>query len=489
MSEILSSKSYPGTRDFYPKEMRYRQLMFSLISEAVESFSYERISAPLLESFDIFAAKSGEEIAEKQLYVFEDKGARKVAIRPEFTPSLARMFAAKIHDLPSIQRWFSIENFMRYERPQQGRLREFYQINVDLIGATGVFADFEIFRVAKSIFDICGASNEMYEIRVNHKGFLEDVLLNFLGLKNDLLEFVFKIFDKKHKISSEEFNNSLYDIGLSSTQIIKLNEFFALNFKDMIHLFPESLVANELKDLFILADEVFASHNPLVYDFSIVRGLAYYTGIVFEAYDKVGGARALFGGGRYDNLISLFNKKSSVSGVGFAIGDVTFEMFLKNHNLLLQNDLLEEKHLVAIDKNLPLVSFHKIRDCLLQMQSVLQDCMSMCLDIRQIANNSCSQEFTQIWNLLDKNPFFDKDLFSRNNIEEFFAQHKKKKYSIEIYPDPKLMLGKQLQYANKAGISYVWICGIPEMKRGILKRKNMDTGVEKDFSLATFESL
>ena len=495
MSQKLPTNSYTGTRDFYPQDMRFRSHMFSLIEEAVSSFSYEKISGPLLESFDIFAAKSGEEIAEQQLYVFTDKGDRKVAIRPELTPTVARMYAAKIGDMSSIQRWFSIENFMRYERPQKGRLREFYQVNVDLIGAKGSFADFELLRVAHSIFSIFEATTDMYEIKINHRQFLKDVLMDFVGIPEFKLLAISKIIDKKDKISKEKFVELFVAEGFGENHVNKIQKVFAMNFEDASNLVPDSQGAKELKEILELGAKIFKTQNPLRYDFSIVRGLAYYTGLVFEAYDKnPENPRALFGGGRYDDLVGVFHKNSEVSGVGFAIGDVTFESFLRGHKLLLDEDLVVERHMIAIDAYLPLSMFHTVSDHLKEMEHVFLDCVGMLENIViSHANNKdlMKDSITKVTSLLEKNPFFDKEKDGNFDFEldllNFLGHSKSKKYSVEIYPDMNMNLGKQLQYANRANVKYVWIGGEPELKKGIMKRKSMKTGTEIEFDLKTFE--
>lgn len=495
MNQKISTNSYPGTRDFYPMEMKFRSFMFSLIEEAISSFAYEKMSGPLLESFEIYAAKSGEEIAQQQLYVFEDKGERQVAIRPELTPTIARMYSAKIHELAPIQRWYSIENFMRYERPQKGRLREFYQVNIDLIGAEGVFADFELLRVAHAVFNIFGATTDMFEIRVNHRGFVNDLFINYVGVAENKIDILSKALDKKDKLSTEKFVNLLEESGLNSEQISKFQIICQNNFEGNLNLVPESKGALELKEIFELGEKVFKDTNPLRYEFSVVRGLAYYTGIVFEAFDKnKDNPRALFGGGRYDNLVSLYNKNHNVSGVGFAIGDVTFESFLRGHELLTDDDLVVDKHMLAIDPELPLSMYHTMSDTIKNMENIFLDEVTMLENIVIAhANNKelLLDSARKIIPLVTKNPFFDKEKYGTLEYEQdlynFLGTAKSKKYSVEIFPDTSMNLGKQLKYANKAQINYVWICGIPELEKGIIKRKSMETGSEEEFDLATFE--
>ncbi|MGL5721393.1 MAG: histidine--tRNA ligase, partial [Brevinema sp.] len=479
-------KSYPGTRDFYPEDMRFRGMMFSIIEGVCEDYGYEKISGPILENFQIYAEKSGEEIAEKQLYVFSDKGDRRVAIRPELTPTIARMFAAKISELAPIQRWYSIENFMRYERPQKGRLREFSQVNIDLIGSEGSFADFELLRVAQSIFVSFNATKEMYAIKINNRHFVNDVLLNYVGIDAQKSEACARIIDKKDKVSVEDFTKLLSDEGFNADQIKKLISCFEMSFDDLSKKAPGK-GASDLAELLSLGKEIFGEDNPLVFDFSVVRGLAYYTGLVFEAYDtNPDNPRALFGGGRYDKLIDLFHK-SPVSGVGFAIGDVTFELFLRGNGLLSDDDLRYRRHVVAVDSAVPLPLFHKIADTLKSVRAIYEECLNMIEQINHdhhdhnhAEGEACghTDQLKNIMQHLQRNAYYD----SECQPEDWTSPS-----LVEIYPDPSVPLGKQLQYANKAKADYVWICGQPELTRGVIKRKSMASGVEVEFDLATFE--
>ncbi|MGL5255317.1 MAG: histidine--tRNA ligase [Brevinema sp.] len=486
MSDKISTKPYPGTRDFYPEDMRFRGMMFSIIEGVCEDYGYEKISGPILENFQVYAEKSGEEIAEKQLYVFSDKGDRRVAIRPELTPTIARMYAARMGELAPIQRWYSIENFMRYERPQKGRLREFSQVNIDLIGAEGPFADFELLRLAQSIFVSFNATKEMYAIKINNRHFVNDVLLNYVGIDTDKIQACARIIDKKDKISIEDFTQLLSEEGLSADHIQRLISCFDMSFDELAKK-AEGQGSKEIEDILSLGKEIFGDDNPLVFDFSVVRGLAYYTGLVFEAYDRnPDNPRALFGGGRYDKLVDIFSK-TPVSGVGFAIGDVTFELFLRGNGLLSDEDLRYRRHVIAVDSSVPLPLFHKIADNLKSVRTIYEECLNMIEQINHDHHHdshgegdSCghTDQLKNIMKHLHKNAYFD----SACEPEDWTIPS-----LIEIYPDPRVPLGKQLQYANKAKADYVWICGQPELTRGVIKRKSMASGTEVEFDLATFE--
>jgi len=479
----MSTNSYIGTRDFYPQDMRFRSYMFSMIENTLKKYAFEKISGPLLENFQIYVAKSGEEIAKKQLYVFTDKGNRKIAVRPELTPTIARMYAAQIDKLAPIQRWYSIENFMRYERPQKGRLREFHQINVDIIGVDDISADFEILHIAQKIFQTLQADTTMYEIRINHRKFINDLLVQYVGVTEDKILDIAKIIDKKDKLVKEKFELLLKENSLNGDQIQKLNLIFEFDFETSFNLIPDSSGAKELKEILILGQQIFQDKNPLKYDFSIVRGLAYYTGLVFEAYDKTPtNSRALFGGGRYDDLIDLFYQNRKISGVGFAIGDVTLESFIRDHRLIKEENLTIQKHMIAVDKDIPLVFFYTLLDNLQNMEEVFLEGMEMIMTLDFAEQKDLSNK---VLDIITRNPFYYKnnDDDKIQNIKNNFN----KQYNIEMYVNLNHNLKKQMQYANKANITFVWICRKLEMEKGIIKRRNMITGEEEIFDLGTFE--
>lgn len=224
---FLTTAPYKGTRDFYPEEMRLRNWMFSVMRETVLSFGYQEYDGPILESFDLYKAKSGEEIVERQLYDFIDKGERRVAIRPEMTPTLARMVAGNLRNLPKPLRWFSIPNLWRYEQPGKGRLREHWQLNVDLFGVDTHRAELEILLIADSILKKFGAPTGSYQIKVSHRKLLDSFLKISLKLDETQVHGVSKLLDKKSKISPEAFeaeikpflNNSNEQFSLIKTYL------------------------------------------------------------------------------------------------------------------------------------------------------------------------------------------------------------------------------------------------------------------------------
>ncbi len=333
-AEKLSVNSYQGTRDFYPEDMRIRNWIFSMMRAAAESFGYEEYDGPMLESFELYAAKSGEELVNEQLYHFMDRGDRHVAIRPEMTPTVARMVAARLNELARPIRWFSFPNLWRYEKPQRGRLREHWQFNVDILGEDSIAADREIIEVAIQVMLQFGANPVDFRIHLSNRRMLTYFLEQVLMLPENTWIPVCRSIDRKAKISAEAFIDVMTKIGLSAGQIDDLEEYLTLSEKNVDqHPVSQSPGFSELRQIW---DGLVASglEQMCTMDLSIVRGLDYYTGTVFEMYDLAPeNRRALFGGGRYDNLIGLFTKER-VSGVGFGMGDVTVRDFLETHSLL-----------------------------------------------------------------------------------------------------------------------------------------------------------
>ncbi len=309
--------------------------MFGKLRRAVEAFGYLPYDGPLLESFDLYASKSGQEIVNTQLYHFTDRGERHVAIRPEMTPTLARMVAAKVNEIPRPIRWFSIPNLWRYERPQRGRLREHWQLNVDLLGGDPLAADLEILEVAHSIISAYAPPNSRnpIEIRINHRGLMDAFFSKDLGLSSIQALACTKAIDLKDKIPPETFSNLLHEAGLEESKQKRLLEFFTLDLEEWTRRIP-CKGAEHLSQIFRLSQNS-ALKQCLRFDPSILRGLDYYTGLVFEIYDThPENRRALFGGGRYDELLGLFGKEN-LSGVGFGMGDAGLENFLETHGWMI----------------------------------------------------------------------------------------------------------------------------------------------------------
>ena len=316
--------SVKGTRDFYPKQMAIRVWLYNTMREVAESFGYQEYEAPILESLDLYAAKSGDELVREQSYVFTDRGGSEITLRPELTPSLARMIAQKQNELNFPVRWWSFGPFWRYERPQKGRTREFFQWNVDMLGVASPEADAENAAVLATFFQRVGLTPQQVLIKVNNRRLLDD-RYDALDIPADQRSAVSSWIDRRDKLTPEAWTEYGKDIGLSPEQITKVKELLAD--KD---LWKQSA---ELTRFFAAIDALGLS-DYIVFDPSIIRGLLYYTGTVFEAWE-VGGdiKRSILGGGRYDNLTRDVGG-DPIPGVGFAMGDVVIGLILEKYGLL-----------------------------------------------------------------------------------------------------------------------------------------------------------
>ena len=321
-----------GTRDFYPEDMRLRNWLFDNFINASLLHGFEEYDAPVLEYEELYTRKQGEEITQ-QLYSFQDKGNRKVALRPEMTPSLARMVMARAGGLPMPIKWFSIPQCWRYERTQRGRGREHYQWNVDIWGTTEISADAELISVLVTFFEGIGLTAKDIVIHVSSRKVLEEVL-GSLGLEGDIFAQTCIVVDKMDKLSSDVIEDQLSDLGHDSKVVTAIQA--VLGIKDMNSLQKalkdESAAVSELNLLFDAIDS-YGISDWVEFDASIVRGLAYYTGAVFEAHDRTGKFRAICGGGRYDKLLSTLGGKD-LPATGFGFGDMVIMELLAEKNLI-----------------------------------------------------------------------------------------------------------------------------------------------------------
>ncbi|MCL5004031.1 MAG: histidine--tRNA ligase [Patescibacteria group bacterium] len=333
----LETLPYRGARDFYPKDQKILNYIFNIWREAALESGFEEYNGPFLEPFDLYAAKSGEELVKEQLYSFEDRGGRKLAIRPEMTPTVARMIAAKSKSMIKPIKWFSIADFWRYEKPQRGRGREFFQLNADIFGENSVLSDFEVFTLGARIMEHLKAKPNMYEIRVNNRLFMDFALEKIVGFSSDRKSIVMRLIDKKNKMAPGEFEKALVDSAKATgTQVQKLNELLKFDLNNVRKLADENRGAKELTDFFELAKKSDYA-EIFVYDPQIVRGLDYYTGLVIEQWDKnPKNNRSMYGGGRYDGLTDLFAGAEPLPATGFAMGDLTLINFLESWQLLPQ---------------------------------------------------------------------------------------------------------------------------------------------------------
>ena len=333
----LQTQPYKGARDFYPEDKRVQKYIFGKLRSVVEQFGYEEYDAPILEPLDMYLAKTGEEIVNEQVYTFEDRGGRKVAIRPEMTPTVSRMVAAKRQELGYPLRWYSIPNLWRYERPQRGRLREHWQLNVDIFGVADTSAEYEIISVADSVFKAFGAKRDMYAIHVNSRQLVDYLFKDYLRLDEPTATAIAKLVDKMHKMERAEFVSKL-DIVCTPTQrengtVEKLLDVLgAKSLNDLPAEAQEHASCKELQEL--LAHLHDAGVTNTEFNVTIMRGFDYYTDVVFEVYDNnPDNNRSMMGGGRYDGLVGLFGVEP-VPTVGFGLGDVTLQNFLEGHRLL-----------------------------------------------------------------------------------------------------------------------------------------------------------
>lgn len=415
----LSAKPYKGARDFYPEDKRLQKYMFSVWHRVVESFGYEEYDAPILEPLEIYLAKTGEEIVKEQTYVFTDRGGREVVIRPEMTPTVSRMVAGKRQELAYPLRWYSIPNLWRYERPQRGRLREHWQLNVDIFGVKDITAELEMITLVDDMFKAFGADKDMYEIKLNHRQLVDYILSDYVGLSEESKHAVSKLIDRMSKMERTAFIKSLDDCLSDKEKRSGASEKLVnvLQAKSLKGLPAEVRRQAAYKELSRLIDQLHAQGlKNAIYDPSIMRGFDYYTGIVFEVFDTDNeNNRSMMGGGRYDGLVGLFGV-AAVPTVGFGWGDVTLANFLKTHHLL--PDLVPETNVYVVI-------------------------------VGEV----------------------------NNQAQAILAQFRQAGINVAVDLSGK-RLGDQLKAANKKGINLALIIGEDEVRSGQLKLKYMLTGQE-----------
>ena len=321
-----------GTRDFYPEDMRLRNWLFQKFHASSLSHGFEEYDSPIIEHEELYTRKQGEEITQ-QLYNFEDKGGRKISLRPEMTPSLARMVMARSGALPLPIKWYSIPQCWRYERTQRGRGREHYQWNVDIWGMEGIEADAELLSVMVHMFTSVGLTHDDVVVRVSSRKVLEEVL-GSLGIEGDSFTKTCVIVDKMDKLPEETVSAQLSDLGISDSSIATIQSVLSVTelpeLRDILP--PDSMAVSELERLFQLL-ESYGISEWTTFDASVVGGLAYYTGPVFEAQDRGGELRAICGGGRYDKLIGTLGGRD-LPATGFGFGDMVIMELLSDKGLL-----------------------------------------------------------------------------------------------------------------------------------------------------------
>ena len=333
----LSTLPYKGARDFYPEDLRIRKYIFNVVREVVESYGYEEYDAPFIEPIELYQAKSGSEIVADQTYRFIDRGNREVAIRPEMTPSVSRMVAARRQQLAYPLRWYSIPNLWRYERPQRGRFREHWQLNVDIFGVASISAELELIQITNNILRAFGGKPAMFRIKINHRQLLNLLFDEYLGLNPMQSIAMASLIDRSQKILHSEFIDQVdkiltADQRRKSTTEKLLNVMNSHSLDDLPLILKNSEPAQQLRQLLIECAEL--SIKNVDFNLSIVRGFDYYNGLVFELFDSsIENSRSMLGGGRYDGLVGLFGVET-LPTAGFGLGDATLINFLKLHGLM-----------------------------------------------------------------------------------------------------------------------------------------------------------
>jgi histidyl-tRNA synthetase len=411
MATGTTIQAVKGTRDFYPEAMAFRKWLHGKVQAISERYGYQEYEAPILERLELYAAKSGEELVKEQSFVLTDRGGDELALRPELTPSLARMVAQRQATLILPVRWFSFGPFWRYERPQRGRTREFFQWNIDLLGAETPAADGEIVAIAAAFLRSLGLTADEVGIYINSRRLMERELAK-IGVGDDQRPDAFRLIDRRDRLPPDKWAAWALELGLSAEQVEALRALLAES-----DLWQES---EELREVFATA-EAFGVADYLVYDASIVRGLDYYTGPVFEAYDRERKFRAIFGGGRYDDLVSDVGG-DRITGVGLAMGDVIIELLLSRFGKRPELPVSPSRVLVTL---------------------------------------------------------FSADLWSQTLA--LAARLRQAGISTEQSLEP-IRLGKQIRYADRKGIPYVAILGPDELAAGQVVVKNLSTGRQQTFS-------
>ena len=411
MATKTTIRAVKGTRDFYPEVMALRNWLYDKVRDISLRYGYQEYEAPMLERLELYAAKSGEELVKEQSYVLTDRGGEQLALRPELTPSLARMIAQEQARLIWPVRWFSFGPFWRYERPQRGRTREFFQWNIDLLGAETPTADAEIVAIGAEFLRSLGLSADQVGIFLNSRRLMERKLAE-IGIGDDLRMDAFRLIDRQDKLSPSKWRAWAEELGLSGSKMEALQVLLADT-----DLWQES---DELRQVFATA-EAFGLADYLTYDASIVRGLDYYTGPVFEARDRARKFRAIFGGGRYDNLVADVGG-DRITGVGFAMGDAVVSLFLE--------------------------SLGKLPDLPTSPSQVLVT-------------------------------LFSQDLYAPTL--DLATRLRRGGINVEQSLEP-IRLGKQIRYASRKGIPYVAILGSDELAAGQVVLKNLATGEQQAYS-------
>ncbi len=416
----LSTDAYKGVRDFFPVDMAVQRHIFNIWETTSKKYGYEEYGASVLEPADLYRAKTGEEIINEQTYSFIDRGDREVTLRPEMTPTLARMVAARKRELTFPLRWYSIPNLFRYEQPQRGRVREHWQLNVDIFGVESLAAEIEVISMAYDITRAYGLKDTDFEIRLNSRRLMHYVTADVFNLDEHQSHTISKLIDKKDKVKADWFEAAAMEIlGDNTPKFLTLLN--SKNFEEFTTNLPQT--AEEHKGLSEVR-QVIAGLEKLGitntrFDQTLMRGFDYYTGIVFEVFDlNPANRRAVLGGGRYDDLLSLFGNEK-VTAVGFGAGDVTARDLMETYNALPAAPS-------SADIMICVVGEHNIPYALDVAQKIREKGQRIAVDL---------------------------------SIKK---------------------LGDQISHANKRGIPKIIVIGDEEVSTGKLKTKDLKTGEEQE---------
>ncbi len=372
MSKKFSKEPLRGMDDYYPADLREVNWIIETIKDVIERYGYEEYATPPIEPVELFAAKSSDELVNEQSFIVEKKEGERLILIPELTPSLARMVAKKCQELKKPIRWFSVPMCFRYERPQRGRRRAFFQPNVDILGEESLYADLEIFNIIVDIFTEFGATAEQFQIFYNSRRFMDSVCKYILKISEDKIPSVFKALDKSDKMEDNEFEKYVIDAFQDEfiiQSILKLKD--AKSIKELLNKFDKisedfykSEGYLEIVNFNQLLNEVNLS-SYCTFSSGTVRGLDYYTGIIYEVFDTgKENIRSIFGGGRYDDLLSLFSDEK-ITGTGFGMGVYTLSLFLKTYNLIpeeiKEKDYSDTIYIASINEDMSTYAFELAR--------------------------------------------------------------------------------------------------------------------------------
>jgi len=359
MNQKLSNLPYRGTTDLFGIELKKRQYIFNVWRQTCLNFGFQEYLTPLLEPAIIYETKSGEDVGKKQLYTLTDLKGRRLAIRPEMTPSVIRLVSHIYSSAPKPLRLFSIANFMRNERPQKGRSREFWQLNADIFGSQSNLSDTEIISLALSIMNNFKAPSGSFSLYINDRRIVDQILIDIIGLKKDQTSSIGRILDKFKKLERSDFSQALTDLDLNSKQIETIVSFLKSDASNLVTNFPQ-LKDNpgyqNITQLIKNIKQVPLAEN-VIFQPSIIRGFDYYDDMVFEVFDNhPENNRSLFGGGRYNGLADIFGSQN-IPAVGFAPGDITTKLFLEQNDLFPKDQISISVFLPVLDEKLIQATF------------------------------------------------------------------------------------------------------------------------------------